>query len=218
MKHLIFTVFVLLLALPQLQGQNQFFKVVKGYFRVDPFAGRFSNFVEAVKTDPELKEVQVIPKTDTSLFSVKADYKTFNPFTIKARRVEMTLAERGMAISSAAPEKSDTLMLYMIAGFFDSTRQTLKMVQKEYKKINAKIKKDLPINSTQSLTALSGIRDGQLTNHAVINTMIAPISTAWYLTNTNELVLMVILRMKYKNNMAYPSGRLMDYFSFKQSY
>ncbi|AHF17677.1 hypothetical protein [Niabella soli] len=206
-----------LLTLTQVHGQYRFFKIVKDYFRVDPFTGRFSDFVDAVKTDPELKETESSPKTDTSLFSIEADYKTFNPFTLKARRVTMALAEKKFPVNTT-PETFDTLMLYMVTGFFDSTRETLQMVQKEYKKINAKIKKDLPVNRTSGLGQLKDLKDGQITNHAVNNSLAAPISVAWYLTKKNELALLVVLRMKYANNRAYPGGRLMDYFYLKQSY
>ncbi|MBO9620651.1 MAG: hypothetical protein J7539_16630 [Niabella sp.] len=216
MKRLVLIIFSLL-TLTQLQGQNQFFKIVKDYFRVDPFAGRFSDFIDAVKTDSELNGMEMVPKTDTSLFSIRADYKTFNPFTIKARRVTMALAEKKLPVNTT-PETYDTLMLYMVTGFFDSTKETLQMVQKEYKKINAKIRKDLPASGVASLSKLKEIKEGEITNHAVNGALTAPISVAWYLTEENELALIIVLRMKYANNKAYPSGRLLDYFYLKQSY
>ncbi|ANH82444.1 hypothetical protein A8C56_17035 [Niabella ginsenosidivorans] len=214
MKRVLFIAFSLLLML-QLQAQSQFFRVVKDYFRVDPFTGKFSDFVETVKTDPELTNIEFSPKTDTSLFSIKGDYKTFNPFTVKARGVQMSLSEKKTLVRES-PQAFDTIMLYMITGFFDSTRQTYQMVQKEYKKINTKIKRDLPAHGTASLVKLSGLKDGQITNHAVSSTMASPISVAWYLTEDNELALMVVLRMKYENNRAYPGGMLFDYFYLRQ--
>ncbi len=215
MKRVLFIAFSLLL-LQQLQAQDQFFKIVKDYFRVDPFTGKFSDFVDAVKTDPQLENIEFSLKTDTSLFSLKGDYKVFNPFSVKARGVQMSLAEKKTLIRDS-PQAFDTIMLYMITGFFDSTQLTYQMVQKEYKKINTKIKRDLPVHATATLTKLAGLKDGQITNHAISSSMASPISVAWYLTSDNELALMVVLRMKYENNRAYPGGMLFDYFYLKQN-
>ncbi|WP_300598709.1 hypothetical protein [Niabella sp.] len=211
MKHLLIILFLIGIAAPA-SAQEQFYKVVKEYFRVNPFAGRFSDFVNAVKTDPELKVTEDTPKTDTSLFNIQGDYKTFNPFAIRARRVEMLLGEKQLVIRHK-DHALDTFVFYQITGFFDSTVQTVKAVQKEYKRICKKIARDLPQGEELLLTKIKGIRDGALTNLTSKGSSSPPISVGWYIKDGGELALLVALRMNYVNNRAVPRG---GYFSIRQ--
>ncbi|MCF3109847.1 hypothetical protein LL912_13790 [Niabella sp. CC-SYL272] len=211
MKHLLAILFFVGVA-ASASAQEQFYKVVKEYFRVNPFAGRFSAFVNAVKTDPELKITDDTEKTDTSLFNIQGDYKTFNPFAIRARRVEMLLGEKELVIRQRN-QVLDTFVFYQITGFFDSTVQTAKAVQKEYKRICKKIKRDLPQGEEILLTQVKGIRNGALTNLTSRGSASPPISIGWYLKNDGELALLVALRMNYINNRAVPRG---GYFSLRQ--
>ncbi|MBO9594848.1 MAG: hypothetical protein J7599_18235 [Niabella sp.] len=211
MKHLLTFLFFVGMAAPA-SAQDQFYKVVKEYFRVNPFAGRFSDFVNAVKTDPELKVTDDTEKTDTSLFNIQGDYKTFNPFAIRARRVEMLLGEKELVIRRRDREL-DTFVFYQITGFFDSTAQTAKAVQREYKRICKQIKRDLPNGEEILLNQLKGIREGALTNLTSSGSSSPPISIGWYVKDSGELALLVALRMNYINNRAVPRG---GYFSIKQ--
>lgn len=211
MKHLLTILFFVGIAAPA-SAQDQFYKVVKEYFRVNPFTGRFSDFVNAVKTDPELTVTDDTEKTDTSLFNIQGDYKTFNPFAIRARRVEMLLGEKELMVRRR-DHVLDTFVFYQITGFFDSTAQTAKAVQKEYKRICKKIKRDLPQGEEILLNQLKGIRDGALTNLTSKGSSSPPISIGWYIKEDGELALLVALRMNYVNNRAVPRG---GYFSVRQ--
>lgn len=204
MKHLLTILFFVGMTNPAC-SQSQFYKVVKEYFRVNPFAGRFSAFVKAVKTDPGLTVTADIEKTDTSLFAIQGDYKTFNPFAIRARRVEMLLAEKELVIRRR-DQLLDTFVFYQITGFFDSTAQTARAVQKEYKRVCRKIKKDLPEGEEILLKQIKGVRGGAVTNLTYKESVPPPICVGWYVKDNGELALLIALRMKYANNRAVPRG------------
>ncbi|MBZ4190081.1 hypothetical protein [Niabella beijingensis] len=208
--------FILFIWVGTAAAQDQFFKVVKDYFRVDPFSGQFSAFVDAVKTDPQLNITESSDKSDTSLFSVQGDYKSFNPFTIRANRIEVLLAEKKRMIRTAKPFM-DTVVLYQITGFFDSTAETVRALKREYKKINKKIRRNLSVQGEAQLKNIKGVREGAITNHAMSASLAAPISVAWYVKDDGELALLVVLRMKYAGNRAIPSGMLYDYYYFNRS-
>ncbi|SDD52875.1 hypothetical protein [Niabella drilacis] len=213
MRYLLILICSFALGSP-IAAQDQFFyTVVKDYFRVNPFTGQFSAFVNAVKTDPGLTITRTVNKTDTSLFSIEGDYQSFNPFSIRANKVEMTLGEKQRVLQGRRPI-ADTIMLYEITGFFDSTAQTVKALKKEYKRINNKIKRDLAAQSEAPLTNIRGIREGAITNHAKNSNLAPPISVIWFVKDDGQLGLLVALRMKYINNRAVPSGFLADNLYF----
>ncbi|WP_018630848.1 hypothetical protein [Niabella aurantiaca] len=212
MRYLLLLIYFLCLGEPA-SAQNRFFKIVKDYFRVDPFAGSFSAFVEAVKTDPELAVTEIVAKTDSSLFSVQGHYRSFNPFSIRTSKVEVLLAEKKRVIRTLQP-RLDTIVLYQITGFFDSTKQTVKALQKEYRRINNRIRRDLPVQGETSLSKIKGIRDGAITNHAMRTSLAAPVSVGWYVTDDGRLALLLVLRLKYANNRALASGLVTDYYYF----
>ncbi|MGJ7030408.1 hypothetical protein [Niabella hirudinis] len=192
-------------------AQEDFYTVVKDYFRVNPFAGQFSAFINAVKTDPGLIITRSADKTDTSLFTIEGEYRSFNPFSIRANKVEMALGEK-QRVYGARRQVADTIILYQITGFFDSTAQTVKALKKEYKRINNKIKRGLAVQSEVPLTGINGIREGAITNHARHERLSAPISVVWFIREDGKLGLLVALRMKYANNRAIPSGLLTEYY------
>jgi len=198
-----------------LSAQDEFHAVVKEYFRVNPFSGQFSAFINAVKTDPGLAVKESTDKTDTSLFSIQGAYRSFNPFTIRANKVEMFLGEKQRILRGRVP-LLDTIVLYQITGFFDSTAQTVKALKREYKRINRKIKRDLPVQSEAPLTGIESIQAGAITNHANHTSQTAPISVAWFIKEDGELALLVALRMKYAGNRAFSSGMLTDYYYFNR--
>lgn len=190
-------------------AQDELYKTVKEFFRVNPFAGKFSSFIEALKTDPELDSVKIVEKTDTSLFSIKGNYKHFNPFPVKANKIEMYLAEKRFV--QKAPWLEDTLVLYQITGYFDSTNRTAKALEKQYKQINRKIKHDLPLNSEGSLKNIINIKDGVLTNHAFSSSVAAPLTVAWFTRDDGQLGFLIVLRMSFRNNQAVAGTTVYDY-------
>lgn len=208
MKYILCIALFLSVAAPTF-AQDELYATVKEFFRVNPFAGKFSSFIEAVKTDPELDSVKIFEKTDTSLFSISGVYKLFNPFPVKANKIEMYLAEKRFV--QKCPWLEDTLVLYQVTGYFDSTNLTAKALEKQYRQINRKVKRDLPLSSESSLENIINIKDGLLTNHAYSSSVAAPLTVARFTRDDGQLGFLIVLRMSYRNNQAVAGTTVYDY-------
>lgn len=195
--------FCLLFSSFESYSQEQYFKVVKEYFRVNPYEGSYSGFVNAVITDPELTNIKITKKSQDSLFSVNGDYQKFVPFRFHPRKVEIMLSERTLLSQQAL---TDTIIGYQISGNFDYSEKNLQYIQKEYNSICKKLNKAFNSKEEVDLNTISGIKAGKAAHYFWTSLTISPITVSWYQkTNSNELVLLIFLRLKYVNNKAIPA-------------
>lgn len=187
-------------------AQDQFEKVVKEYYRVNPFEGNFSSFVQALTTDPQLLSKQITKKTDTTLYFVRGTYANFNPFPFKGKRVDMVFAESAIPGNNLLGKKESILYYnYQILIYADDTKEYRDVIKKEYNKLNKRLKKSLPKTDVVPLKGTKNIEDGEIINYAVDN--VYPVTLAWQtITNKKELILTLIVRLSQSNNVAAPLG------------
>lgn len=190
-------------------AQNQFEKVIKKNFRVNPIAGSFSSFLKAFTTDPDLLNKVTIKKTDTSLFFVRGDYKVFNPFDFKVKNVVVLFAE--------TPEKPmednrkmdsvKSYFSYQILAYTDDNEAFRKLIPKNYKKLAKKLKANLPKTEVTSLKGVMNVEDGEITNFYNGLSAISPATVSWQtLGQSKQLLLTLLIRMQFVDGYLVPFG------------
>ncbi|HEV8284204.1 MAG TPA: hypothetical protein VGQ09_07830 [Chitinophagaceae bacterium] len=86
--------------------------------------------------DPTLSNKTTTKRTDTSFFFFKGDYKNHSPFSFKADRTEIRLAEVEVNLGDSIP-LIDTLLFYQLLGYSYGEGGT-EAVKKEFSKFDRK--------------------------------------------------------------------------------
>lgn len=192
---------LLLLVTVAASSQESVQKISKSYFRSDPFASEFSSFLTHLLSDPTIKEKELSRRSDTSLFYMHGTYTTFNPFSFKPKKVEVSLKEVEMKYFDSLPAK-DTVMIYQIVAFSKDNVQGLKDVQKEFEKIHDNFNKDFNSNKYQAQRS-GGNVSAESCNYFLYSHALAPVTVFWEQTEgTNEATLNITIRMKSSYNRA----------------
>lgn len=91
-------------------------KIVKSYFRSDPYQNEFGVFLKHLINDPILINTTMKKKTDSSFFFFQGEYKNYSPFNFLADRTEIRLAEKEFSIDDSVSLR-DTLFVYQLLGY-----------------------------------------------------------------------------------------------------
>lgn len=162
MKVFYFLLLTLLLSTPSLFAQTQFHKVVKEYYRVNPFESNFSAFIRALSNDPALLNKSIVLKTDSTNYFLKGEYKIFNPFSINAEKIEVVFAEHQHELDSDI-QKLYTSYSYQITGYFEDTPNNRNHITKDYGKIKRRLNREMR-SETIDLKGIRNITAGEITN------------------------------------------------------
>lgn len=185
-----------------LKAQSNFTHTVKEYYRVNPFQGNFSSFVQALTTDSSLLKKEIYRQTDTTGYFVKGEYNIFNPYSINANKVDMLFYEN---VYKSQSRVLFTFYTYQLTAYFPDTELGRQAVVKDYKKLVKKIRKDLYDTQRQSLKGYNNIEDGEITTFNDSGSPLEPVIVSWQtLAKTKQLGLTIILRLEQVNNHAYP--------------
>src|SRR4030095_4126595 len=133
-------------------GTGYLLKIVKNYFRSDPYQNEFSFFLKHLMNDPILVDKTTRLKTDTSLFYFHGVYKNYSPFGFLADRSEIRLAETEFVIDDSTSLK-DTLVIYQLLGFSNKGKAGVQSVKDEFLKFNRHYSKHF---ITQSSNIMNG--------------------------------------------------------------
>ncbi|MCH5714974.1 hypothetical protein [Niabella hibiscisoli] len=183
-------------------AQTNFTRTVKEYYRVDPFKGNFSSFVDALTKDPSLLKKEIYRQTDTTGYFVKGEYDVFNPYSINANKVDMLFYEN---VYRAKSRSLFTFYTYQLTSYFPDTELARKAVVKDYRKLVKKFRKDLYDTQRQNLKGYNNIEDGEITTFNDSGSPLEPVIVSWQtLAKTKQLGLTIILRLEQVNNYAYP--------------
>lgn len=183
-------------------AQSNLTRTIKEYYRVNPFQGNFSSFIEALSTDPALLKKEIYKQTDTTGYFARGEYKVFNPYGINANKVDMLFYENVYKVKSRV---LFTFYTYQLTTYFPDTELARRAVVKDYKKLVKKIRKDLYDTQKQSLKGYNNIEDGEITSFDDSGSPLEPVIVSWQtLAKTKQLGLTIILRLEQVNNYAYP--------------
>jgi hypothetical protein len=187
---------------------NPIYKIAKAYFRSNPFNVHFSTFLNHLTHDPTLFNTILNKRTDTSFFFFGGEYKSHNPYSFKADKVEIRLAEREVNMEDSL-STVDTLLFYQLVGYNYGTGGT-EAVKKEFSKFDRKFGQRL--YGEDSVLKEDNAPIGMVRNYFMLSeTYLSPLSISWAKLDEMQNVFTIMFRIKLTENMAtlpqFPDGR-----------
>lgn len=192
---------ILLISFSVSFSQKGYRSTVKEYFRVDPFAGSFSSFVDILTSDTALHNKEVFKKTADTLFFVSGNYEIFNPFRINADTIQMAFAER---LKDLGSQFSYHYYSYQISGVFPDTAPNRAALRKEFKKLKRSFSEDY---TYFDYTSLRGKDENQEDGEVIVfrgRAQIASVIVLWQTENHKKLSFSILINLTQSNNMALP--------------
>ncbi|RYY59362.1 MAG: hypothetical protein EOO05_13500 [Chitinophagaceae bacterium] len=203
----LFTVSILLLTGLNAQRMDPVLKFSNKYYRSNPFTTTFGTFLEHVMNDPDLKNVKKQLRTDTSLFVFNGTYTNYNPFDFKPSRVDVALVEQNVQLYVDRPE-GDTIMLFVLIAFADSTAKGAEELKKEYSKIQRRSDRWFLDRKEEDITEANVT--GMSSNYFVDYAQVSPVSVEWVLGLTKVPILRLTMRIRSRGNEAVIPASLYD--------
>jgi len=169
-------------------------KIVKNYFRSDPYTNEFGQFLRHLVNDPMLASKAMRKRTDSTLFYFQGQYKNFSPFSFLADRTEIRFAEKEFVLDDSLATR-DTLYVYQLLGY-NNGKVGLEAVKEEFSKFHRRYAKHF-------ITDTSSIRDGseilgQTENYFIPMLPTSPLSASW--AKLDDLANAFIITIRLKNN------------------
>jgi hypothetical protein len=168
-------------------------KIVKNYFRSDPYSNGFGFFVKHLMDDPLLINKTTRLKTDTNLFYFQGAYKNYSPFSFLADRTEIRLAEKEFLENDSLGTK-DTLFVYQLLGFNYKGKEGMESVKNEFSKFNRHYGKHFS-TETSDIKHGSEITGGRQ-DYYVYGIDDSPLSIAWSKIDDLQSVFVITLFLK----------------------
>jgi hypothetical protein len=175
-------------------GNDYLLKIVKNYFRSDPYRNEFGLFLKHLMNDPILVNKSTRLRTDTSLFYFQGVYKNYSPYGFLADRTEIRLTEQEIIIDDSLSLK-DTLVVYQLLGF-NNGKAGLESVKNEFSKFNRHYGKHFiiePGTITQGTEIVGATED-----YFIAGVAVSPLTVAWAKLDEFENAFIITLRLKIK--------------------
>jgi hypothetical protein len=176
-------------------GSDHLLKIVRSYFRSDPYQNDLGAFLKHVMNDPMLVTRATKLKTDTSFFYFQGVYKNYSPYGFLADRTEIRLSEKEFIIDDSTSLK-DTLMVYQLLGFSYNGKAGLESVKNEFLKFKRHYGKHF-------ITQSSDIKQGDeivgvTEDYFVYGIAASPLSVTWVKLDAFQNAFILTLRLKIK--------------------
>jgi hypothetical protein len=186
---------------------NPIYKIAKAYFRSNPFGVHFSTFLNHLTHDPTLQNKIINKRTDTSLFFFAGEYKGHNPYSFKADKVEIRLAEREVGVEDSL-STTDTLIFYQLVGYTYAAAGS-EAVKKEYSKFDRKF--GTHFYGEDSVLKEDDQPIGMVKNYFLLSeSFLSPVSINWVRLGDLQSVFTIMFRIKLSQNLAtlpqFPEG------------
>lgn len=183
-------------------------KVVRNYFRSDPYSNSFGFFVKHLMDDPLLTSKTIQLKTDSAFFYFHGAYKNFRPFDFVPDRTEIKLAEKEFSDDSL--HTKDTVFVYQLLGYSDKGKPGLDSIKNEFSKFNRHYGKHFIVEAydiKKGSVIVGGRRDyyvngkgsviiGGRQDYYVYGINDSPLSIAWSKIDDLQSVFMITLFLK----------------------
>jgi hypothetical protein len=176
-------------------GNTYLLKIVRSYFRSDPYQNEFGFFLKHLMNDPTFITKTTRLKTDTSLFYFQGVYKSHNPFGFLSARTEVRLAEKDFVTDDSLALK-DTMMVYQLLGFSYDGKTGLEAVKNEFTKFNRHYSKHFITQSTdikQAEEIIGGTQD-----YFIYGIPASPLTVTWIKLDELQNAFIITLRLKIK--------------------
>jgi len=176
-------------------GNDYLLKIVKNYFRSDPYQNELGFFLKHLMNDPTLVTKTTHLKTDTTLFYFQGVYKGHNPFGFLSDRTEVRLAEKELVIDDSLSLK-DTMMVYQLLGFSYNGKTGLESVKNEFTKFNRHYGKHFITQSTDIKQGEEVV--GETQDYFIYGVVGSPLTVAWVKLDDYQNAFILTLRLKIK--------------------
>ena len=179
--------------------QQGLYKFADEYFRSDPFKGQFSDFLKHLINDPDITDKIIQKRTDTSFYTFFGSYKTYNPFFIKPKRIEILLQEMAIAYSDSA-KAVDTIFQYQLLAYLDDNKKGREDLIKEFEKMHRQTQRKFFDTGYKEMNKGNEIT-GAFHNYFVPYYSLAPATILWMeVKDKQELMLSITLRFRAEQN------------------
>jgi hypothetical protein len=184
---------------PQVAGDNPIYQIAKHYFRSNPYNVHFSAFLNHLLNDPTLSNKSMNKRTDTSFFFFRGDYASHNPYSFKANRTEIRLAESEVNMGDSL-STIDTLLFYQLIGYSYGATGT-EAVKKEFSKFDRKYGKSF--YSEDSVLKKGDEITGIAKNYYFLfASLLSPLSISWLKLDDYQSAFIITFRLKIIENSA----------------
>ena len=197
-------IFLLLIALPNQFTfcQSSFDKVVKSYYRVNPYDRKFSAALSNILSDTGFVKMDLLKRTDSTFFFLSGYYKRFNPFDFKPTRTELRLAETEIVYNDSL-HTIDTIVIYQVLGIAENGEEGKTIVQKEFARFHRRLVRDFWRHEYKEGKSTSQEITAGIYNYFFYGYQVPPLSIAWgKMPGENRYTFTISLRIKVKENFA----------------
>ena len=178
---------------------NAIFQVARHYLRSNPYNVHFSAFLNHLINDPTLSDKTIQKRSDTSFFFFRGVYSNHNPYSFKANRTEVRLAEHQVAMEDSL-STVDTLLFYQLIGYSYSAAGT-ESVKKEFSKFDRRYGKEF--YSELGEMKKDGQIVGMIKNFYFLDlTLLSPLSISWEKLDDYQSTFTITFRIKLRQNIA----------------
>jgi hypothetical protein len=200
MKKFIF-IFFLAVSGQNLFCQNSFDKIVKSYYRVNPYDRKFSTALNNILSDTAFVKTGMEKRTDSGFFFLSGYYKRFNPFDFKTSRTELRLAETELLYGDSFT--NDTIIIYQILGIAEKGEEGKEIVQKEFNRFHRRFSHDFWKSDYKEGKTAEGEITAGIYNYFFFGFQVPPLSIAWgKMPGEDNYTFTISLRIKVKENFA----------------
>jgi hypothetical protein len=174
MKKLI--TYILFFFLFQQTQAQKILQITKQYYRYDPFKSSFAFFIKNLTDDPALNEKKVLKITDTTLFFFEGTYKYHSPFSYKAEKTKVLLAQQEMTSESIG--ESLSVFVYQLVGYAPAGADGEKNVKAEYNRFCRKYSKGFSGTESKQFENRKN-KYGEICEFKYGDLKFNPVSVAW---------------------------------------
>jgi len=183
----------------QVSKDNPIFQAARHYLRSNPYNIHFSAFLNNLMNDPTLTDKTVQKRTDTSFFFFRGVYSTHNPYTFKASRTEVRLAEHPVVMEDSL-STVDTLLFYQLIGY-SSGAAGIESVKKEFSKFDRRFGKEFYSELGEMKKGDEIV--GMIKNYYFLDlTVLSPLSISWEKLDDYQSTFTITFRIKLTQNIA----------------
>ncbi|MBI5372961.1 MAG: hypothetical protein HZA79_13145 [Sphingobacteriales bacterium] len=189
-------------------------KIIRQYYRINPFNKEFSSFLQRLMNDPTLSNTTIHRKTDSTLFFLEGNYTTHRPFFFPAGQVKVILAERELtpdlparlaakrAGQAGSAEDFNTVFLYQLVGYAPGGKEGEQDVKKEFEKLSRQYQRVFEISSPRELKSGQQVY-GEVRDFYFTNVFFPILTLAWSTSGEKENLVAITVRFMVYNNAAY---------------
>lgn len=176
-------------------GSEYLLKIVKNYFRSDPYQNEFGYFLKHLMNDPILVNKTTRLRTDTNFFYFQGTYKDYSPYSFLADRTEIRLAEKELIYDDSLSFKG-TVMIYQLLGITNNGKAGLEAVKNEFSKFNRHYGKHFTLESSDLKKGDDIV--GETRDYFVYGIANSPLTVAWVKFDEIQNAFIITLRLKMK--------------------